>query len=60
MRIGIIAPEFPPGIGGVETYSYEFSMELSRRGHEVTVFTHRREDNAEPPQIGRASCRERV
>ncbi len=41
MRIGIVAPEFPPDIGGVETYSYEFSAELARRGHEVTVFTHR-------------------
>jgi hypothetical protein len=41
MRIGIVAPEFPPDIGSVETYSYELSAELARRGHEVTVFTHR-------------------
>jgi phosphatidylinositol alpha-1,6-mannosyltransferase len=40
MRFGIVAPEFPPDIGGVETYSYEFSAELARRGHQVTVFTH--------------------
>lgn len=39
MRIGIIAPEFPPDIGGVETYSYEFARELGKRGHEVLVFT---------------------
>src|SRR5262245_15559120 len=39
MRIGIVAPEFPPDIGGVETYAYEFSAELARRGHEVLVFT---------------------
>jgi len=39
MRIGIVAPEFPPDIGGVETYAYEFSLELARRGHEVFVFT---------------------
>lgn len=39
MRIGIIAPEFPPDVGGVETYSYEFSCELARRGHDVYVFT---------------------
>jgi len=38
-RIGIIAPEFPPDIGGVETYAYEFSMELWRRGYDVVVFT---------------------
>jgi len=39
MRIGIIAPEFPPAVGGVETYAYEFSAELARRGHDVFVFT---------------------
>jgi len=39
MRIGIVAPEFPPDIGGVETYAHEFSAELARRGHEVIVFT---------------------
>ena len=39
MRIGIVAPEFPPDIGGVETYAYEFSVELARRGHKVLVFT---------------------
>jgi len=39
MRVGIIAAEFPPDVGGVETYSYEFAKELSRRGYEVTVFT---------------------
>ena len=41
MRIGVVAPEFPPGIGGIETYAYEFSKELARRGHEVTAFTQR-------------------
>lgn len=39
MRIGIVAPEFPPDIGGVETYAHEFSAELARRGHQVFVFT---------------------
>jgi len=41
MRINIVSPEFPPDIGGVETYAYEFTKELARRGHEVTVFTRR-------------------
>jgi phosphatidyl-myo-inositol dimannoside synthase len=40
MRVGIVAPEFPPDIGGVENYAFEFSKELAARGHEVTVFTH--------------------
>ena len=39
MRIGLIAPEFPPDIGGVETYGYQFATELVRRGHRVFVFT---------------------
>jgi phosphatidylinositol alpha-1,6-mannosyltransferase len=39
MRIGVVSPEFPPARGGVETYAWEFSRELVRRGHEVTVFT---------------------
>jgi glycosyltransferase involved in cell wall biosynthesis len=37
--IGLIAPEFPPDIGGVETYSFELAKALARLGHRVTVFT---------------------
>ncbi len=43
MRINVVSPEFPPDVGGVETYAYEFALELARRGHEVTVFTIRHE-----------------
>ena len=39
MNIAIVSPEFPPDIGGVETYAREFVKELARRGHEVSVFT---------------------
>ncbi len=39
MKVGVISPEFPPEIGGVETYAYEFVRELANRGHRVTVFT---------------------
>ena len=39
MHVGVIAPEFPPEIGGIQTYAYEFVRELARRGHRVTVFT---------------------
>lgn len=39
MNIGLIAPEFPPQLGGVQSYSYNTAKELARRGHEVTVFT---------------------
>ena len=41
MHIGIVSPEFPPDIGGVESYAYEFTKELCRRGHHVTAFTRR-------------------
>lgn len=39
MHVGVIAPEFPPEVGGIQTYAYEFVRELARRGHRVTVFT---------------------
>jgi phosphatidylinositol alpha-1,6-mannosyltransferase len=38
MRIGLVAPEFPPDIGGVQTYAWNMANELARLGHEVTVF----------------------
>ena len=37
--VGLIAPEFPPDIGGVETYSCELAKALADLGHRVTVFT---------------------
>jgi len=44
VNVGIVAPEFPPEIGGIQTYAYEFSVELARRGINVTVFTSRAND----------------
>jgi phosphatidylinositol alpha-1,6-mannosyltransferase len=41
MRVAILSPEFPPDVGGVETYACEYAQEIARRGHEVTVFTVR-------------------
>lgn len=41
MQVGVIAPEFPPEVGGIQTYAYEFVRELARRGHRLTVFTRR-------------------
>jgi phosphatidylinositol alpha-1,6-mannosyltransferase len=37
--VGLIAPEFPPDLGGVETYSFELARALVALGHRVTVFT---------------------
>lgn len=39
MRIGIVSPEFPPDMGGIQTYAFEYARELARIGHAVTVFT---------------------
>jgi phosphatidylinositol alpha-1,6-mannosyltransferase len=39
MRVGLVAPEFPPDIGGVETYAWHLADGLTRLGHEVTVLT---------------------
>lgn len=41
MKIAIVSPEFPPDIGGVETYALEFVRELATRGHDLTLFTMR-------------------
>jgi len=43
----ILAPEFPPELGGVQTYSWELACELQRRGHSLEVLT--RETNAPLP-----------
>jgi phosphatidylinositol alpha-1,6-mannosyltransferase len=39
LTVGLIAPEFPPDIGGVETYSFELAKALTGLGHRVNVFT---------------------
>lgn len=39
MHIGVISPEFPPAIGGVESYAYGYCKALAELGHAVTVFT---------------------
>lgn len=39
MRILIIAPQFPPDIGGIAAYSYEVAKNLVRCGEQVMVLT---------------------
>ncbi|MBE0470376.1 MAG: glycosyltransferase family 4 protein [Methyloprofundus sp.] len=41
MHIGIISSEYPPDIGGVETYAAEFAKALLILGHQVSVFVHK-------------------
>lgn len=40
-HIGIVSPEFPPDIGGVENYAYGYVQALAELGYPVTVFTTR-------------------
>jgi len=44
MHIGIVTSEFPPDVGGVETYAMEFAKALHARGHRVDVFVGRNHD----------------
>ena len=39
MRILLVAPYFPPKIGGLENYSYNIATYLRDRGHRVTIVT---------------------
>jgi phosphatidylinositol alpha-1,6-mannosyltransferase len=40
-RIGLIAPFFPPQIGGANIYCYELAKAIAGKGHDVHVFAHR-------------------
>lgn len=51
MHIGIVTSEFPPDIGGVETYAFEFAKALSKLGHQVTVLVHVRHKATSEPGI---------
>jgi phosphatidyl-myo-inositol dimannoside synthase len=42
MRIAILAPEFPPEIGGMQRYAWETAKGLAKRDFAVTVFTRRK------------------
>lgn len=55
MHIGIVTSEFPPDIGGVETYAVEFAKTLVNFGHEVTVFVHT-QHNTELSILGITLC----
>jgi len=46
MHIGIVTSEFPPDIGGVETYAFEFAKTLVEIGHQVSVFVHTHHQSA--------------
>src|SRR2546428_2452195 len=40
LRIGLVAPYFPPQIGGANIYCYELAKGMASKGHEGHVFAH--------------------
>jgi glycosyltransferase involved in cell wall biosynthesis len=46
MHVIQVSPRFSPAIGGVEEHVYQISLELVKRGHEVTVVTSDEADGA--------------
>lgn len=53
LRIGLVTSEFPPDLGGVETYAWQLAKELGRRPNlQVTVYTpHKSAGIAAPPCV---------
>jgi len=44
MKVALVAPYFYPHIGGVESHVLALARELTRKGHEVQVFTSKHAD----------------
>src|ERR1700690_1571455 len=53
LRTGLVTSEFPPNLGGVETYAWQLANELGRRPNlQVTVYApHRAAGIAAPPGV---------
>ncbi|WP_173052193.1 glycosyltransferase family 4 protein [Candidatus Nitrotoga sp. AM1P] len=50
MRIGLITSEFPPDLGGVETYAWQLAKELGRRQDlQVTIYAPPKSATITPP-----------
>ena len=50
MRVGLVTSEFPPDLGGVETYSWQLASELGRRHNlQVTVYAPPKSTKIAPP-----------
>lgn len=39
LRICVVAPEFPPAVGGIENYAYYICLEFARKGHQLSILT---------------------
>ncbi len=50
LRIGLVSSEFPPDLGGVETYAWQLARELGRRQDlQVTIYAPPRSATVAPP-----------
>jgi len=50
IRVGLLSSEFPPDLGGVETYAWQLARALSRRpGLQVTVYAPPLSASVDPP-----------
>lgn len=50
LRIGLLTSEFPPDLGGVETYAWQLASELGRRPNlQITVYVPPKSANVTPP-----------
>jgi phosphatidylinositol alpha-1,6-mannosyltransferase len=50
MRVGLVSSEFPPDLGGVETYAWQLAKELGQRpGLEVTAYVPEKSVTVTPP-----------
>ncbi len=50
LRVGMVTSEFPPDIGGVETYAWQLATALGRRPNlSVTVYVPRKSADIDPP-----------
>jgi glycosyltransferase involved in cell wall biosynthesis len=51
LQVCLISKQFPPGVGGAETYAYELANGLAERGHEVDVYTQWIDSPDEPIDV---------
>lgn len=51
LTICLLSKQFPPGVGGAETYAYELANGLAERGHQVDVYTQWIESVNEPADV---------
>ena len=53
LRVGLVTSEFPPDVGGVETYAWQLAKALGTRSHlQVTVYSpHQSVGIAAPPGV---------